>query len=167
MGSLYRSRHELIAVYKNGTAPHINNVELGKHGRYRTNVWEYAGLNSFQADRDETLALHPTVKPVALVKDAILDCSHRGAIVLDAFAGSGTTIIAAERAGRQGFGIEIDPYYVDVALERIGQATGIEPLDAMGRTFKERRETSLPGKKTARRKKETKTLKAAKEVSHG
>jgi 16S rRNA G966 N2-methylase RsmD len=166
MGSLYRSRHELIAVYKNGTASHINNVELGKHGRYRTNVWEYAGLNSFQANRDEMLALHPTVKPVALVKDAILDCSHRGGIVLDAFAGSGTTLIAAERVGRRGYGIEIDPYYVDAALARIHEASGIEPADAMGRTFNERHEMSLPDEKTARRKKETKKRKAEKGVSH-
>ena len=166
MGSLYRSRHELIAVYKNGSATHINNVELGRYGRYRTNVWEYAGLNSFQTDRDETLALHPTVKPVALVKDAILDCSHRGGIVLDAFAGSGTTIIAAEKAGRKGFGIEIDPYYVDVALERIKEATGIEPVDAMGRTLEERRETNLPGNKNFRRRRKTKSLKAVKEVFH-
>ena len=166
MGSLYRSRHELIAVYKNGSATHINNVELGRYGRYRTNVWEYAGLNSFQTDRDETLALHPTVKPIALVKDAILDCSHRGGIVLDAFAGSGTTIIAAEKAGRKGFGIEIGPYYVDVALERIKEATGIEPVDAMGRTLEERRETNLPGNKNFRRRRKTKSLKAVKEVFH-
>ena len=87
MGSLYRSKHELVAVFKAGTAPHINNVELGRHGRYRSNVWDYAGVNSFGAERDAALAMHPTVKPVALVEDAILDCSRRGAIVLDAFSG--------------------------------------------------------------------------------
>ena len=101
MGSLYRSQHEFVFVFKSGTKPHINNVELGKHGRYRTNVWSYAGVNSFGNDRSD-LALHPTVKPVALVADAIRDCSHRKGIVLDAFAGSGTTLIAAEQTGRRG-----------------------------------------------------------------
>ena len=90
MGSLYRSQHEFVFVFKSGTAPHINNVELGKHGRYRTNVWNYAGVNSFGGDRAD-LTLHPTVKPVAMVADALRDCSHRKGIVLDAFVGSGTT----------------------------------------------------------------------------
>jgi DNA modification methylase len=128
MGSLYRSQHELVAVFKNGTAPHINNVELGQHGRNRTNVWTYPGLNSFGAGREETLAMHPTVKPVALVEDAILDCSSRHGIVLDGFAGTGTTLIAAERAGRRGFGLEIEPRYVDVALRRFRTLTGTEPV---------------------------------------
>jgi len=108
MGSLYRSQHEFVFVFKSGTAPHINNVELGKHGRYRTNVWSYAGVNSFGGGRSD-LGLHPTVKPVAMVADAIRDCSHRKGIVLDAFVGSGTTLIAAEKTGRRGYGIEIDP----------------------------------------------------------
>ena len=103
MGSLYRSKHEFIAVLKAGTGPHINNVDLGAYGRNRTNVWDYAGVNVFGNDRDAQLAMHPTVKPVAMVEDAILDCSRRGGIVLDPFAGSGTTIIAAERAGRRGY----------------------------------------------------------------
>lgn len=138
MGSLYRSQHELVFVFKKGTAPHINNVALGKYGRNRTNVWPYAGMNSFGAERDETLAMHPTVKPVALVRDAILDCSNRGGIVLDAFVGSGTTLIAAHRVGRRGFGLEIDPHYVDVALRRFRAVTGIEPLHAdSGLTFGE------------------------------
>ena len=138
MGSLYRSQHELVAVFKKGSAPHINNVELGRHGRYRTNVWAYAGMNSFGPDRDAALSLHPTVKPVALVEDAILDCSKRGGIVLDAFIGSGTTIIAAERAGRRSFGLELEPRYVDVTLRRFRDFTGIEPLHAVsGLTFKE------------------------------
>jgi len=124
MGSLYRSQHELVFVFKAGNAPHINNVELGTHGRYRTNLWHYAGVNSFGKDRDEQLAAHPTVKPVALVADAILDCSKRGGIVLDAFAGSGTTIVAAEKTGRRGYGIEIDPLYVDTAIERWQTFTG-------------------------------------------
>jgi DNA modification methylase len=109
MGSLYRSQHELIFVFKAGTAAHVNNVELGKHGRYRTNVWTYAGANTFSSTRDDDLAMHPTVKPVAMVADAILDCSKRRGIVLDAFAGSGTTLVAAHRTGRRGYGIELDP----------------------------------------------------------
>jgi DNA modification methylase len=118
MGSLYRSQHELVFTYKNGTKPHINNVELGRFGRNRTNLWTYAGVNSFSKDRDAALAMHPTVKPLALVVDAILDCSQRGAIVLDAFAGSGTTLIAAEKTGRKGYGIELDPHYVDTIIRR-------------------------------------------------
>ena len=118
MGSLYRSQHELVFVFKSGTKPHINNVSLGKHGRNRTNVWSYTGANAFSDTRDEDLSMHPTVKPVELVKDAILDCSTRGSIVLDAFAGSGTTLIAAHQIGRIGYGIELDPAYCDVILER-------------------------------------------------
>ncbi len=125
MGSLYRSAHELILLFKNGTAPHINNVELGRFGRNRTNVWTYAGQTSFGSDRNSELAMHPTVKPVALVADAILDCSNRGSIILDAFAGSGTTLIAAEKAGRHGFGIEIDPLYVDIIIRRFEAVYGI------------------------------------------
>jgi DNA modification methylase len=127
MGSLYRSKHEFVAVFKNGEAPHINNVALGKHGRNRTTVWDYAGVNSFGGERDN-LAIHPTVKPVKLVEDAILDCSNRGDRVLDAFCGSGTTIIAAERAGRRGFGLEIEPKYVDATLRRFRTLTGEEPV---------------------------------------
>lgn len=145
MGSLYRSQHELIAVFKQGSAPHINNVELGRHGRYRTNVWTHAGMNSFGAERDQALAMHPTVKPVALAEDAILDCSKRGGIVLDAFVGSGTTLIAAERAGRRGFGLELEPRYVDVTLLRYRDLTGIEPLHLeSGLTFKEREHSGVP-----------------------
>lgn len=127
MGSLYRSQHEFVFIFKSGTAAHINNIELGKHGRNRTNVWAYAGANTFSKRRDSELAMHPTVKPLALVTDAIMDCSHRNGIVLDAFAGSGTTLIAAERSGRRGFGIEIDPYYVDTILMRFRKTFGIEP----------------------------------------
>lgn len=125
MGSLYRSQHELVFVFKNGAGQHINNVKLGKFGRYRTNVWTYAGANSFGQNRDEELAMHPTVKPVALVADAIRDCSDRKGIVLDAFAGSGTTLIAAERTGRRGFGIELDPYYVDTIIRRFQTVYGL------------------------------------------
>ena len=138
MGSLYRSRHELIAVFKAGTAAHINNVELGRHGRHRTNVWEYPGFSGFGAERAEALAMHPTVKPVALMADAILDCSRRGGIVLDGFAGSGTTLLAAERTGRRGHGIEIEPRYVDVAIRRLAVHAGLEAVNAeSGRTFAE------------------------------
>ena len=138
MGSLYRSKHELVAVFKAGRGPHVNNVELGAHGRSRTNVWDYAGVNAFGAERDAQLAMHPTVKPVALVEDAILDCSRRGGIVLDAFSGSGTTLMAAERSGRRGFGLELDPKYVDVALKRFRDVTGEAPIHAeSGRTWAE------------------------------
>jgi len=129
MGSLYRSQHELIAVFKAGSAPHVNNVALGKHGRNRSNVWQMPGLNSFQKGRDAKLAMHPTVKPVALVADAMLDCSTRGGLVLDAFAGSGTTLIAAERTGRRAAGIELDPHYADIILRRFCDVTGIEPVN--------------------------------------
>ncbi len=128
MGSLYRSQHELVFVFKNGGAPHINNVELGRFGRNRTNVWNYAGLNTFGSDRDTELAMHPTVKPVALVADAILDCSKRDGIVLDAFAGSGTTLIAAEKTGRRGYAIEIDPYYVDTIVRRFDAVYGLKAV---------------------------------------
>ncbi len=138
MGSLYRSQHELVLVFKVGTAPHVNNVELGAHGRYRTNVWNYAGMNSFGKGRDKHLAAHPTVKPVALVADAMLDCSVRGGIVLDAFAGSGTTLVAAHRAGRRGYGIELDPKYCDVILKRLREELKVEPvLVPLGETFDE------------------------------
>lgn len=118
MGSLYRSKHELVFVFKNGTSPHINNVELGRHGRYRTNVWDYAGANTFSKDRDNDLAMHPTVKPVSLVADAILDCSKRGGLILDPFGGSGSTLMAAEKTGRAARLIEIDCHYTDVIIKR-------------------------------------------------
>ena len=127
MGSLYRSKHELVFVYKVGEAPHFNAVELGRHGRNRTNVWDYASVNSLAGSRRDDLALHPTVKPTALVADAIQDVTRRGEMVLDIFLGSGTTLIAAERVGRRFRGIEIDPAYVDVAIERWKTITGKEP----------------------------------------
>ena len=128
MGSFYRSRHEFIFVFKNGTAPHINNVQLGTYGRYRTNVWEYAGVNSFGNGRMGELKLHPTVKPVALVSDAIKDASKRGDIVLDNFGGSGSTLIAAERTGRCARLIEIDPIYCDVIIRRWQDLTGEDAI---------------------------------------
>jgi DNA modification methylase len=127
MGSLYRSKHELIFVYRVGNASHLNMVELGKHGRNRTNVWDYASVNSMRGSRREDLALHPTVKPVGLVADAIQDVTRHGDLVLDLFLGSGTSLLAAERTGRRFRGVEIDPKYVDVALERWSSQTGLEP----------------------------------------
>jgi DNA modification methylase len=126
MGSLYRSRHELVFVFKSGRHGHRNNVQLGRFGRNRTNVWHYPGINSFSRCSEEgnLLALHPTVKPVALVADAILDCSARGDIVLDSFLGSGTSIIAAERTGRRCYGMELDPAYVDTIIRRWQALTG-------------------------------------------
>jgi DNA modification methylase len=117
-GTFYRSQHELILVFKNGDGPHINNFELGQHGRTRSNVWTYAGVNTFRAGRLDDLATHPTVKPVALIADAMRDCSRRGDIVLDPFVGSGTTLMAAERVGRRGYGLELDPLYIDASIRR-------------------------------------------------
>ncbi|MGY4513632.1 site-specific DNA-methyltransferase [Bradyrhizobium sp. USDA 3650] len=135
MGSFYRSQHELVCVFKSGSAPHINNIELGKFGRNRTNVWNYAGVNAFGNDRAD-LQLHPTVKPVAMVEDAIRDCSRRKGLVLDPFLGSGTTLIAAERAGRIGYGIEIDPRYCDVTLRRLQTVCGLDAVfEATGEPF--------------------------------
>ncbi len=124
MGAFYRSKHELIFAFKQGTAKHINNFELGQHGRYRTNVWDYPGINSLKENRAEELEMHPTVKPTQLVADAILDCSKRGSIILDAFSGSGTTIIAAEQTSRCCYAIELDPHYCDVAIQRWQNMTG-------------------------------------------
>lgn len=120
MGSLYRSQHELVFVFKHGRRAHRNNVQLGRHSRNRTNVWNYPCANSFSRSGDEgkLLSLHPTVKPAALVADAIMDCTERHDVVLDGFLGSGTTVIAAERTGRRCYGLEIDPIYVDVIVRR-------------------------------------------------
>ena len=120
MGSLYRSQHELVFVFKHGTASHRNNVELGQYGRNRTNVWNYPGANTLSRHGSEgnLLAMHPTVKPVALIADAIMDCSARGDIVLDSFLGSGSTLLAGERVGRVCYGMELDPLYVDTAIRR-------------------------------------------------
>jgi hypothetical protein len=138
MGSLYRSKHELVYIAKKGKAPHRNNVELGKHGRYRTNVWDYAGVNSFGANRMKDLADHPTVKPTALIADAIRDVTAHGDIVIDAFLGSGTLCLAAERTGRVAYGIEIEPRYVDVTIRRWETLTGLQAvLEQTGETFAE------------------------------
>jgi len=139
-GSLYRSQHELVFVFKNGKGKHRNNIQLGQYGRYRTNVWQYPRVNAFARATEEgnLFALHPTVKPVALVADAILDCTARGEIVLDPFLGSGTTVIAAERTGRVCYGIELDPGYVDTIVRRWQAFTGKSAVHAKSaRTFNE------------------------------
>jgi ParB/RepB/Spo0J family partition protein len=136
MGTLYRSRHELVFVLKNGEAHYLNNVQLGRFGRNRSNVWNYPGANSFSRKKGRPrLDLHPTAKPIALVADAILDCSERNDIVLDVFVGSGTTIIAAERTDRSCYGIELDPRYVDTAIRRWQRFTGHEAHNGQGQTF--------------------------------
>jgi DNA modification methylase len=150
MGSFYRSKHELVFVFKVGTAPHTNTFGLGDTGRYRTNVWDYAGVNSLKPGRMDELAMHPTVKPVALVSDAIKDCSKRGEIVLDPFAGSGTTLIAAEKTGRRARVIKFDPGYCDQIVRRFETVTGKEArLAATGQAFEtaaeERAEVEVSG----------------------
>jgi DNA modification methylase len=135
MGSFYRSQHELIFVWKHGRRKHTNNIQLGKHGRNRSNVWTYAGANTFSSDRLTDLAAHPTVKPVGLVADAILDCSRRGDLVLDSFGGSGTTLIACERTNRKARLIEIDPIYCDQTVRRWQKLTGRIAVNAAGVPF--------------------------------
>lgn len=130
MGSLYRSQHELVAVFKAGKDKHKNLVHLGRWGRSRSNVWMAPGMAGFQKGRMEKLAMHPTVKPVGLIADAILDCSERGDLILDVFGGSGTTALAAERTGRTAALMELDPHYADVTLRRFCDATDIEPVNA-------------------------------------
>lgn len=139
MGSLYRSQHEMVVVYKNGDAPHRNNVQLGRFGRNRSNLWTYPSPASFGRATEEgaLLADHPTPKPVAMVADAILDVTQRGDLVLDPFLGGGATLIAAERTGRACRGIEIDPLYVDTCLRRIIRHSGLDPVRADGRRFLE------------------------------
>jgi DNA modification methylase len=138
MGSLYRSQHELVFVFRNRTAAHRNNVELGKFGRNRTNVWSYPGVNTFRPGRMEELRAHPTAKPVPMIVDALLDVSRRGDIVLDPFLGGGATLIAGEKSGRNVRGLEIDPLYVDATLRRWRKLTGEEPVrERDGRKFSE------------------------------
>lgn len=137
MGSLYRSKHELVFVFKAGTGAHINNVELGKHGRHRSNVWNYAGATSPHKSRSQRLAMHPTVKPVVMIADAIKDCSHRNALVLDPFGGSGSTLMAAHDTGRRAALLELDPRYVDVAVRRYLRVGGTAVLAGSGQTWAE------------------------------
>lgn len=146
MGGLYRSAHELIGIFKCGSAPHVNNVQLGKYGRNRTNVWEYEGCNSINPARRKELAEHPTPKPVAMLADAILDVTHRGELVFDPFLGSGSTMIAAHETGRIALGVELDPKYVDVTLRRWLALTNEEPVHAeTGLTYTQMIERGRPG----------------------
>jgi DNA methylase len=124
MGSLYRSKHELVFVFKPGKGPHVNNVALGRFGRHRSNVWDYPGQNIFNGTAKSKLKLHPTAKPVALVADAIRDASHRGGVILDPFGGAGSTLIAAEKTDRKARLIELEPRYVDAAITRWEALTG-------------------------------------------
>lgn len=156
MGSFYRSKHELVFVFKHGKALHTNTFGLGATGRYRTNVWDYAGVNTFRAERADELSMHPTVKPVALVADAIKDCSNRGDFVLDPFAGSGTTLIAAERTGRRARVVEFDSAYCDQIIRRFTELSGkLATLAADGHTFEQIIETRVQH------------VAARKEMSHG
>jgi DNA modification methylase len=144
MGTFYRSQHELIFAFKQGKAAHKNNFQLGQYGRYRSNVWPYPGINSFARETEEgnLLAMHPTVKPVALVADAIRDCSGIGDIILDSFLGSGTTLIAAERTDRICYGLELDPRYVDTAIRRWQAITGNDAVHAVSsQTFAQKEAT--------------------------
>ena len=136
MGSLYRSKHELLCLFKKGRASHVNNVMLGAKGRYRTNVWDYAGVNTFGAGRMADLEAHPTVKPVAMIADAIMDLTNRNELVIDSFVGSGTTIVAAQKTGRIARCTELDPLYVDVAIRRFKARFGMDAVhQATGLTF--------------------------------
>lgn len=144
MGTFYRSQHEIVLAVKKGSAPHINNFELGKKGRSRSNLWSYRGMNVVGQERDDLLKLHPTVKPVALVADAIKDVSHRGGIVLDPFLGSGTTLIAAESTGRRCCGVEFDPLYCDLIIRRWADHTGASAvLEPTGESFEQREAAAL------------------------
>lgn len=146
MGSFYRSKHELVFVFKKGTVANINSFGLGETGRYRTNVWDYAGISSMSATRGEELAMHPTVKPVAMIEDAIKDCSKRRDIVLDVFAGSGSTLIAAEQSGRIAYLLEYEPSYCDTIIRRWQQLTGQQAqLEESGQTFEAVAEQRLAG----------------------
>jgi DNA modification methylase len=157
-GSFYRSQHELIGVFRVGETQHLNNIELGRHGRSRANVWHYAGVNTFRAGRMEELSAHPTVKPVTMVADALKDCTKRGDIVLDTFSGAGTTILAAERVGRQAYAVELDPRYVDVAIRRWQAFTRRDAVyRATGQTFEEleQERRAAPAPEPAARKTKT------------
>jgi ParB-like chromosome segregation protein Spo0J len=170
-GSFYRSQHELIGVFRLGDHPHKNNVELGRFGRNRSNVWTYAGVNTFSRGRMEALAAHPTVKPTALVADALLDCTARGDAVLDQCAGSGTIFLATEKVGRVAYGLEIEPRYVDVAILRWQELTKLEAtLEGDGRSFEEIKlarakedppEVARPGAAVARSQPQQRRAKAA------
>jgi DNA modification methylase len=141
MGSFYRSQHELVLVFKTGSGRHRNNVELGRHGRDRSNIWSYPAANRFGRNAGEDfhlLKLHPTVKPVAMLADAMMDCTARGDLVLDPFLGSGSTLIAAQKVGRRCYGIEIDPTFTDLTIERWRSFTGLRAVhEGSGKSFDE------------------------------
>jgi len=149
MGSFYRSQHELIFAYKSGRAAHINNFGLGEKGRHRSNLWTYAGANTFRAGRMDDLEAHPTVKPTMMVADAILDCSRRNDLILDVFSGSGATLVAAEETGRRGRAIEIDPLYVDLCVKRLEKLTGENALNQDFETFAEAKEKRIAAEELA------------------
>ena len=138
MGSLYRSQHELLPLFKKGNAPHVNNIDLGKRGRWRSNVWTYPGASSLGSDARRGLQDHPTVKPTAMLEDALIDLTNRSDIVIDPFLGSGSTLIAAEKTGRVCRGVELDPLYVDVIVRRYEMITSKQAaLAGTGETFKD------------------------------
>jgi DNA modification methylase len=140
MGSLYRSQHELLPLYKKGDAAHVNNIELGKNGRWRSNVWTHPGANSLGSDSRDGLQFHPTVKPVSMLEDALMDVTNKGDIVLDPFLGSGSTLIAAEQRGRICYGIELDPQYVDLIVRRFEETAGTHVIhEETGETFEQLR----------------------------
>ena len=148
-GSLYRSQHELVFVFKNGKRPHRNNIQLGQYGRYRTNVWNYRRVNSLSKNSEEgdLSELHPTIKPLELIADAILDCTARGDVVLDPFLGSGTTVVAAERAGRLCYAMELEPVYIDTAVRRWQRFTGLTAAhEGTGQTFEQREKEIADGR---------------------
>ena len=147
-GSFYRSQHELIGVFRVGDQPHQNNVELGRHGRNRSNLWSYPGVVGFGAGRAELLRMHPTTKPVAMIADAMRDCTSKGDAVLDTFVGSGSTIMAAEKVGRRAYAIDCEPRYIDVTIHRWEKFTKAEAvLDGDGRTFAEIRTDAYPARR--------------------
>ena len=154
MGSFYRSQHELCFVFKHGTAPHLDTFELGQHGRHRSNLWTYAGVNTFKTGRMDELSAHPTVKPVSMLAEAIKDVTRHRDIVLDPFLGSGSTLIAAEKTGRQARGIEYEPAYCDLTIRRWQTYTGkAARLIATTQTFEEVEEARRGGADTPKRRK--------------
>jgi DNA modification methylase len=142
-GCFYRSAHELIGAFRVGQSPHLNNIQLGRHGRSRSNVWHYAGVNTFRTGRIEDLRNHPTVKPVAMIADAIKDCTRRGDVVLDTFAGAGSTLMAAERVGRRGYCLELEPRFVDATIRRWQAFTRKDAINSeSGMSFSELEDVS-------------------------
>ena len=147
LGSMWRSQYEMVCVFRTPGGKHQNNVQLGRHGRNRSNIWKYAGVNSFRKDRMKDLQAHPTCKPVDLIADAILDVTNRNDLVLDAFLGSGTMLLAAHKTGRRAAGIEIDPRYVDLAITRFTDATGVHFTNQDGQSFEEAKAARIHGDK--------------------